>query len=136
MGTREGDYWEGYRASMMDLRVTLTGGKAAGWTMTSDVEALIGLIDARLDAMPQGDDEIPFSDEPRFRATDPHGGHGPNGKGFATATSYTAIAIDGEVMLVKAGLPGDSFKPDDAAGFAAHLQRVAARARLPLEVQS
>lgn len=122
-------YWEGYRSALMDLRVTLSG-----WTQTADVEGLEDLVDARLTAMPQGDDEIPFSAEPRFRAHDPHGGHGPGGKRFETATSYTALPIDGRVMLVKAGLPSDTFDPDQAKAFGEYLKNVAARAELPTEV--
>lgn len=129
-------FWEGYRSALLDLRVALAGvGPNAGWTQTADVEALIMLCDQRLDALPQGADDIPFSDEPHIRATDPHGGNGGKGKRFPTTTSYTAVPVDGEVVVVKAGLPGDHFAPDQAEGFAELLKRCAARARLPLEVQ-
>lgn len=129
MSERATDYWEGYRASMVDLRVTLTG-----WTLTGDVEGLIDLIDTRLEGMGRDDpDPIPFQDEPHWRATDPHGGNGVAGKRFPVATSYTAVVEDDKVIIVKAGLPEDHFEPDQAEGFAEHLKRCAARARLPLE---
>lgn len=127
---RDAIYWEGYRASLMDVRVALAGGKEAGWTMTADVEALMELIDKRLDGLSRGDDDIPFSDEPRFRATDPFGGRGPDG-GFPVATSYSAIVVDNAVTLVKAGLLGDSFEPAEAAAFGEHIIRCGRRAGLP-----
>lgn len=127
MTERAKDYWEGYRASLMDLRVALTG-----WTRTGDVEGVIDLIDCRLAGVSTGDDDIPFSSEPHFRATDRFGGRGANG-GFPVATSYTAVVEDGVVYMVKAGLPGDTFEPDQAAGYGELLKRCAARAGLPSE---
>lgn len=132
------DYWLGYRAALQDLRVTLAGGKDAGWTMTADVKALIELIDLRLDGIDppsENNDGMMFSETERFNAYDPHGGNGANGR-FEVRTNYQAIAIDQRVMLVKAGLPDDSFDPDPAEAFGRHLIRAAARARLPLEVPS
>lgn len=116
---------------MADLYSTLTG-----WTQTADVESLLELIDQRRDALDppsEMDDGIPLPHDPRFRAYDPHGGNGPDGR-FEVATNYQAVALDGRVQLVKAGLPEDSFDPDDAEAFGRHLIRTAASARLPSEV--
>lgn len=114
--------------------MTLVGGQGPGWTMTGDVEGLVDLLDARLNGIdpPDENDDIMFAETERFRAYDPHGGRGKDGP-FEVATNYAAIAVDGRAMLVKAGLPDDSFEPDDAEAFGRHLIRCAARARLPSE---
>lgn len=114
---------------MADLYSTLTK-----WTQTADVESLLKLIDSRVAAIdaPDEDDDMDIPLARRFRAYDPHGGHGP--KPFEVATNYQAVPLDGRVTLLKAGLLGDSFDPDDAEAFGRHLIRTAASARLPSEV--
>lgn len=123
------DYWTGYRSALQDLTVVLTG-----WTETADVEALSQLVQSRLDAIdPPSEDPVLGETLSTFRAYDPHGGHGKDGR-FEVATSYTALGVDGRVHLMKAGLLGDNFEPDAAEAFGRHLVRVAATARLPSEV--
>lgn len=129
----EQEYWRGYRAALQDLEGVLV----RGWTPTADIEAVVALLNERLNALdnyaPDDDRYYDGVELDKFRARDPRGGQGANGR-FETDTSYTTAHLDdGRLRLIKAGMPGDIFDADGAEGFGRHLVRAAVRLRLPSE---